>query len=90
MRTIGRHWPSKAPINDYAACCDFCGVRWRRSQLRVDEDGRLRCPDEGDGMSASAQAKEEARASKEKSERKQRLRYHGPRGTFDKTTMEDD
>ena len=29
--------------------CDYCGVLWRRSQLRRDGAGHLVCPDEGDG-----------------------------------------
>jgi len=36
MRTIGRHWPSSAPLWDVQSICDYCGVVWRKSQLRRD------------------------------------------------------
>ena len=49
-RTIGKRWPSTAPRKDYPAYCAFCGVKWRRSELRRDTAGRLVCPDEGDGL----------------------------------------
>lgn len=29
--------------------CDVCGVNWRRSQLRLREDGTLTCPDDTPG-----------------------------------------
>lgn len=48
-RTIGRHWPEKAPRGDYQCTCDYCGVQWRRSQLYRDRSGLLVCPDEGNG-----------------------------------------
>ena len=50
MRTIGNHWPRSAPLGDYTATCDYCGVPYRRSQLRYDGDFKLVCPDEGEGM----------------------------------------
>lgn len=53
MRTIGKHWPSDAPRGDYQEMCDYCGVMWRRSQLRKDGAGRLVCPDEGSGLDAT-------------------------------------
>lgn len=50
MPTIGRKWPKRSsPPGDYSAMCDYCGVMWRRSQLRKDRAGLLACPDEGDG-----------------------------------------
>lgn len=49
-RTIGRHWPHAR--GDYVEQCDFCGVPWPRSQLRVDGSGLYVCPDEGDGDDA--------------------------------------
>ena len=52
MRTIPRHWPASAPRGDYRETCDICGALWRRSQLRRDGEGRLVCPDEGDGLDA--------------------------------------
>ena len=47
--TIGRKWPLSAPRADYPCYCDYCGAKWRRSQLRRDGAGLLVCPDEGDG-----------------------------------------
>jgi hypothetical protein len=52
MKTITRTWPSNAPRGDVQAKCDYCGVRWRRSQLRMDRSGLLVCPDEGPGLDA--------------------------------------
>ncbi len=43
MTTIGRHWPKSAPRGDYAATCDLCGFRYRRSQLVDMPGGTLRC-----------------------------------------------
>jgi hypothetical protein len=50
-RTIGWHWPRSA-LGDYTWRCDYCGVAWRRSQLRRDGAGLLVCPDEGPGEDA--------------------------------------
>lgn len=50
MRTIGRHWPKDAPRGDYQCRCDYCGVTWRRSQLRRDAAGLLACPDDSPGL----------------------------------------
>lgn len=48
MPTVGRRWPKKAR-GDYAAHCDYCGVRWRRGQMVRDAAGRLACPDDRRG-----------------------------------------
>lgn len=48
MRTVGKKW--RGPKGDYAATCDYCGVRWPRSKLRRDHAGLLVCPDEGTGL----------------------------------------
>lgn len=48
-RTIGKRWPRNAPRGDIQSMCDYCGVMWRRSQLRRDGAGLLVCPDEGTG-----------------------------------------
>jgi hypothetical protein len=45
MITVGRRWPKRAR-GDYCAHCDYCGVRWRRSQLSRDASGKLACPDD--------------------------------------------
>lgn len=39
--TIGRQWRGGA--EDYAALCDYCSVRYLRSQLSKQEGGRLAC-----------------------------------------------
>lgn len=49
MRTIGRHWPLRAPRGDYARLCDYCGAKWRFSQLRQNAAGLYACgPCDGD------------------------------------------
>lgn len=63
-RTIGKRWPGTAPKGDYQAMCDYCGVMWRRSQLKRDRGGKLTCPDEGEGRDAVALAEAEAEAAK--------------------------
>lgn len=50
MRTIGKRWPRNAPRGDVQEMCDYCGVQWRRSQLRKDGAGLWVCPDEKDGL----------------------------------------
>lgn len=47
MRTIGRKWTGSR--GDYQAMCDYCGVQWRRDQLRRDASGKLACPDDQRG-----------------------------------------
>jgi len=49
MRTIGTHWPESAPLWDYVATCDICGVKWRRSGLQYDSRGFTVCPKHGRG-----------------------------------------
>lgn len=51
--TIGRHWPRSAK-GDYAWPCSYCGMMWRRSQLRKDNNGSYVCPDEGNGEDETA------------------------------------
>jgi hypothetical protein len=29
--------------------CDYCGIKWYRSECRVDASGFLACPDDQDG-----------------------------------------
>lgn len=45
-RTVSRRRPSSSPRGDTQAICSYCGVRWLRSQLRMDRAGKLACPDE--------------------------------------------
>lgn len=47
--TIGRKWPTNKPNGDYCVYCDYCGVKWRRSQCTRDRAGRLACPDDRAG-----------------------------------------
>lgn len=48
MRTIGRRY--SGPRRQWADTCDYCGVRWHRSELgQPDENGFLACPDDRDG-----------------------------------------
>lgn len=63
MRTIGHHWPTSGPKGDYVATCDYCGVAWRRSQLRKMRDGNLACPDEGPGRDALTLSEGNARGA---------------------------
>jgi hypothetical protein len=59
MHTVGSRWPRSAPRGDYQARCDYCGVHWRRSQLRRDGAGLLSCPDEGPGLTSVELARAE-------------------------------
>ena len=43
--TIWRHWPRQSR-GDFAWRCDYCGMAWRRSQLRIDGSGLYVCPDD--------------------------------------------
>lgn len=62
QRTITRHWPRSSPQGDYQATCDYCGVQWRRSQLRRDASGLLACPDDQPGLDAVSLSKGNAEA----------------------------
>ena len=43
--TIGRQW--RGGTQDYAALCDYCDVRYLRSQLKKQHNGRLACTGPG-------------------------------------------
>ncbi len=44
MPSIGSKWPKDAPLWDYQAMCDYCGVQYRRSELGgPDRSGNLSC-----------------------------------------------
>src|SRR5688572_4883548 len=79
---IGKRWPSSAPRGDHAACCDYCGVRWRRSELKRDGSGQLYCPDEGTGKDAVTLSLENARGAEESAQRRRRV-SGGNQGSFD-------
>lgn len=52
--TIGKRWPfGKAPAGDFACLCDYCGVRYRRSQLVRKPNGLLACTGAGTFNDAS-------------------------------------
>lgn len=63
-RTISFKWPRSAPLGDHAVICDYCGVQWRRSQLRRDRAGLLYCPDEGPGRDAVALSRDNVAQSR--------------------------
>lgn len=46
MRTVGKHWPHRAPRGDTQGFCGYCGVQWRMSQMRRDRSGVWACPDD--------------------------------------------
>jgi len=35
---------------NYADMCDYCGTMWHRDKLVLDAEGKLRCPQEGRGL----------------------------------------
>lgn len=82
MRTISKRWPKTAPRGDYPAYCDFCGTKWRRSELRVDGDGKLYCPQEGEGMCRGDAHRANAQARREEAARSAR-RATGGRADID-------
>jgi hypothetical protein len=59
--------------------CSYCGVQWRRSQLRRDASGNLACPDEGPGLDVVSLSEGNARLM-----RSQQPKVIGPiDGSFD-------
>jgi hypothetical protein len=42
MRTIGHHY--YGPRYNYTDLCDYCGTPWYRTDMELDSDGLLRCP----------------------------------------------
>jgi hypothetical protein len=49
MPTIGRHY--QGPQYNHTDFCDICGCPWHRTDLFLDADGWLRCPNDRDGLS---------------------------------------
>lgn len=47
MLTIGRTYAG--PKRNTADVCDYCGVTWHRSELTLDANGMLACPDDREG-----------------------------------------
>lgn len=64
MPTIGTKLPRKYR-GDRAAHCDYCGVRWYRSQLVRDRAGLLACPDDRRGKDVATLSEENAQGAKE-------------------------
>jgi hypothetical protein len=60
MKTIGRHFPQTGRRGDFECMCDYCGVYWYRSQLRLDAAGFLACPDDQKGRDVVTLARENA------------------------------
>jgi hypothetical protein len=77
MQTVGRHLPSSCPRGETVAECDYCGIRWFRSKLTRDRSGRLRCPDEGNGLDQVSLDEGNAQAAS-----KERLRRPNLGGTY--------
>lgn len=46
MQTIGRNYPAARMlgVRDYTELCDYCGAPWHRTDLRLNTDQRLYCP----------------------------------------------
>jgi hypothetical protein len=64
VKTISKHWPRNAPRGDRPAICGYCGVQWRRSQLRRDRSGLLACPDDRKGLDVVSLAEGNARLAR--------------------------
>lgn len=52
-RTISRHYRLPAPAGERRVNCDYCGMKWYRSELVRDPSGYLACPDDQDGRDIS-------------------------------------
>lgn len=64
MRTIPRRYPNlPGPPGERRVFCDYCGIKWYRSELHRDASGFLACPDEGDGRDATTLDRLNARAA---------------------------
>jgi hypothetical protein len=80
--TIGRHW--RGGTEDYAALCDYCDVRYLRSQLQRQSSGRLACL--GPGTNSCGAGHDEVSLDKTNAEvmrnRRRPTTYRG--GRFDR------
>jgi len=50
MRTIGRRY--QGPQYNHTDRCDYCGIPWHRTDLILDAEGFLACPNDRDGLTA--------------------------------------
>jgi hypothetical protein len=48
MQTIGKRY--QGPLYNYTDTCDYCGTPWHRTEMRLDAEGKLRCPQCMDGL----------------------------------------
>jgi len=58
MLTIGRKYVG--PLYNYTDWCDYCGGKWHRTEMRLDADGLLRCPNCMSGKCLTELAEEAA------------------------------
>ena len=42
MRTIGKRY--HGPRYNYTDTCDYCGTPWHRTEMTLDAEQKLRCP----------------------------------------------
>jgi hypothetical protein len=47
MRSIGSRY--QGPQYNHTDMCDICGAFWNRTDMVLDADGLLRCPEDRDG-----------------------------------------
>lgn len=87
MRTIGHRWPSTAPQGDRAVFCDYCGVKWRRSQCVRDRAGRLACPDDRKGKDELTLSEENAAGAAQL--RRSEVQEEGGRSESTPSTLSD-
>ena len=48
MPTIGRRYQGQQ--YNHTDNCDLCGIPWHRTDLVLDADGYLRCPNDREGL----------------------------------------
>jgi hypothetical protein len=81
--TIGRQW--RGGSEDYAALCDYCDVRYLRSQLKKQSSGRLACV--GPGTNGCGAGRDEVELDKINADalrgRRRPSKHRG--GRFDQT-----
>ena len=65
MITVRRKLRASRRWGDVQRLCDYCGVAYYRSQLRMDASGNLRCPKEGNGKDSVTLSKGNAEGAKQ-------------------------
>lgn len=61
--TMPRKYPLPAPGGERRVFCDYCGIKWYRSEMKRDASGRLACPDDQSGRDAVTLDRANARAA---------------------------